>query len=81
MYSPPCSFYSKAAARVAKVFPKTKFVVIHAIDRNKSNLVSYHTMIQDGGFTAGALAGWVTQTGKGGALAGRPMRLPARWDS
>ena len=65
--------YSEAAARVAKAFPKTKFVVIHGTVRNKTNLVSYQTMTQGGGFMAGALAALVSKTGKIGALGGRPI--------
>ncbi len=65
--------YSKAAARVAKVFPKTKFLVIHGNVKNSTNLVSYHTVTQDGGFMAGALAALVSKTGKIGALGGRPI--------
>jgi basic membrane protein A len=65
--------YSEAAARVAKAFPKTKFVVIHGTVRNKTNLLSYQTMTQGGGFMAGALAALVSKTGKIGALGGRPI--------
>ena len=65
--------YSEAAARVAKAFPKTKFVVIHGTVRNKTNLISYQTMTQGGGFMAGALAALVSKTGKIGALGGRPI--------
>jgi basic membrane protein A len=65
--------YSAAAARVAKAFPKTKSVVIHGTVRNKTNLVSYQTMTQGGGFMAGALAALVSKTGKIGALGGRPI--------
>ena len=65
--------YSAAAARVAKAFPKTKFVVIHGTVRNKTNLVSYQTTTQSGGFMAGALAALVSKTGKIGALGGRPI--------
>ncbi|MFQ5914208.1 MAG: BMP family protein [Nitrospinota bacterium] len=65
--------YSKAAARVAKAYPKTKFLVIHGNVKNSTNLVSYHTVTQDGGYLAGALAALVSKTGKIGALGGRPI--------
>ncbi len=65
--------YSKAAARVAKAFPKMKIVVIHGNVKNSTNLVSYQTAMQDGGFMAGALAALVSKTGKIGALGGRPI--------
>ncbi|MFQ5692120.1 MAG: BMP family protein [Nitrospinota bacterium] len=65
--------YSKAAARVARAFPNTKIVVIHGNVKNSNNLVSYHTITQDGGYLAGALAALVSKTGKIGALGGRPI--------
>lgn len=65
--------YSKAADRVAKAYPKTKFLVIHGNARNPVNLISYHTATQEGGFLAGALAAMLSKTGKIGALGGQPI--------
>lgn len=65
--------FGDAALKVAKSFPKTKFIVTETDITQEPNVASYQTRFGDMGFVAGALAAMMTKSGVVGNASAIPI--------
>jgi len=65
--------FGDAALKVAKSFPKTKFIVTETYVTQEPNVASYQTRFGDMGFVAGALAAMMSKTGVVGNASAIPI--------